>query len=105
MVDRALLGWVHVPGGGIYMHLLGKEDCLRNVEIIFPMISSSWSLEMVSKYTTMKGKHGIDMIIIVPCVRRAKQMEYTADEDDVKQVDNDEKDEDGWMYTHSSRGK
>ncbi|CDH59141.1 ubiquitin-like-conjugating enzyme atg3 [Lichtheimia corymbifera JMRC:FSU:9682] len=39
----------------------------------------------------------------VPCVRRAKQMEYTADEDDVKQVDIDEKDEDGWMYTHSSR--
>lgn len=44
-------------------------------------------------------------MIIVPCVRRAKQMEYTGDEDDVKQVDNDEKDEDGWMYTHSSRGK
>ncbi|KAI9321438.1 autophagocytosis associated protein [Dichotomocladium elegans] len=39
----------------------------------------------------------------VPCLRRAKQMEYSSDGDETRQVDNDEKDEDGWMYTHSSR--
>ncbi|KAI9498655.1 autophagocytosis associated protein [Zychaea mexicana] len=42
----------------------------------------------------------------VPCLRRAKQMELTGDEGDTRQVDaegDDEKDEDGWMYTHSSR--
>ena len=35
-------------------------------------------------------------------------MELTEDDDETRQVDgegNDEKDEDGWMYTHSSRGQ
>ncbi|KAI7857621.1 autophagocytosis associated protein [Circinella umbellata] len=42
----------------------------------------------------------------VPCLRRAKQMELTDDDDETRQVNgegDDEKDEDGWMYTHSSR--
>lgn len=41
----------------------------------------------------------------MPCIRRARQMEYTEDEDQETQV-NDENDEgEDWMYTHSTRGK
>ncbi|CAM0139154.1 E2-like enzyme, variant 2 [Umbelopsis sp. WA50703] len=43
----------------------------------------------------------------VPCLRRAKQMEYTEDdkETEIKAGDDGENDddEDGWMYTHSDR--
>ncbi|KAG0171982.1 E2-like enzyme [Apophysomyces sp. BC1015] len=47
----------------------------------------------------------------VPCLRRASQMEYTDDDDETQLVNAaglstdkaDEKEEDGWMYTHSSR--
>lgn len=46
--------------------------------------------------------------IPVPCLRRAKQMEYTEDDKETEikgGVDGDnEDDEDGWMYTHSDRG-
>lgn len=44
----------------------------------------------------------------VPCLRRAKQMEYTEEdkETEIKDEGADENDdEDGWMYTHSDRGR
>ncbi|KAH8552087.1 autophagocytosis protein [Umbelopsis sp. PMI_123] len=40
----------------------------------------------------------------VPCLRRAKQMEYTDDkETEIKDEETDNNDDDGWMYTHSDR--
>lgn len=43
-------------------------------------------------------------MITVPCIRRARQMEYTEDEDQETQVDDENDDGESWMYTHSSRG-
>lgn len=40
----------------------------------------------------------------MPCIRRARQMEYTEDEDQETQVDDENDDGESWMYTHSSRG-
>ncbi|ORZ01563.1 autophagocytosis associated protein [Syncephalastrum racemosum] len=42
----------------------------------------------------------------VPCLRRASQMEYNDNEDETQLIDaaaDHDQDEDGWMYTHSSR--
>ncbi|KAL0094093.1 autophagocytosis protein [Phycomyces blakesleeanus] len=40
----------------------------------------------------------------VPCLRRAVQMEYTNDDVETQLIHNqDTNDDDGWMYTHSSR--
>ncbi|KAI8577522.1 hypothetical protein K450DRAFT_201043 [Umbelopsis ramanniana AG] len=41
----------------------------------------------------------------VPCLRRAKQMEYTEDDKETEIKDEgDDNNDDGWMYTHSDRG-
>lgn len=42
---------------------------------------------------------------IVPCIRRARQMEYTEDDDQETQVKDENDEGDDWMYTHSTRGK
>ncbi|KAI9027354.1 autophagocytosis protein [Phycomyces nitens] len=39
----------------------------------------------------------------VPCLRRAVQMEYTNDDAETQLIPNQDNDDDGWMYTHSSR--
>jgi ubiquitin-like-conjugating enzyme ATG3 len=41
----------------------------------------------------------------VPCLRRARQMEYTEEDSETQVLDENNDGDDGWMYTHSTRGK
>lgn len=43
-------------------------------------------------------------MIIVPCLRRARQMEYTEDDLETQIADDNNEDGEDWMYTHSNRG-
>ncbi|KAI8887356.1 autophagocytosis protein [Backusella circina FSU 941] len=39
----------------------------------------------------------------VPCLRRARQMEYTEEDSETQVDENNDDGDDGWMYTHSTR--
>lgn len=78
-------------------------------ETIYPAINNSWSLEMVyiALFACLLECLHINLLSFysVPCIRRARQMEYTEDEDQETQVKDENDDGDDWMYTHSTRGK
>lgn len=78
-------------------------------ETIYPVINNSWSLEMVCHFVRLSGIYDCILTVLffylVPCIRRARQMEYTEDDDQETQVKDENDDGDDWMYTHSTRGK
>lgn len=58
---------------------------------------------MVRNLSTHTHTH-YSQLLLVPCIRRARQMEYTEDDSETQIKDEEGgDDEEDWMYTHSTR--